>query len=390
MDEGSHAMGSGNGGDLRLAIVNLTAGGLSGGYRSYLRHLVPHLSVHRSVSALSVLVPPTGVSEGSGGGVFAAWPQEMWRHPSPWIRQRLEIFHPDVVFVPTARGFRYRDVPSLVMVRNMEPLVRPMRGNPILEGLRNLARREAARRACRRADRILAVSGFVRDFLVERWGIPERRIGVVYHGVSAEDSAESAPRVLAKDPAPFIFTAGSIRPARGLEDLLSAFPLLLAKFPGLRLAIAGTADPGSVRYAAKLHARLAPPVAANICWLGTLSSSEMAWCFRHAVLFVMTSRVEACPNTVLEAMAYGTPSLSTTSRPMPEFFREAASYYPEGDHEALASNAIRLLTMTPGEAGEIRQLAARRVADFDWQRTADRTVAELRLALDVSPRRERD
>jgi glycosyltransferase involved in cell wall biosynthesis len=111
----------------------------------------------------------------------------------------------------------------------------------------------------------------------------------------------------------------------------------------------------------------------------------MAWCYRRAALFVMTSRVEACPNTVLEAMANGALSISTTSPPMPEFFAHTASYYPAGDADALAKSAARLLTLSAVEVGELRQAARRRAGTFDWQLTAERTVAELAQALDSSP-----
>ncbi len=80
------------------------------------------------------------------------------------------------------------------------------------------------KRAVKRADRVIALSRFVSDFLVTHWGISNEKIGLVYHGIDAKgDGDGSRPHIIPKNwRGLFIFTAGSIRPARGLEDLLMA------------------------------------------------------------------------------------------------------------------------------------------------------------------------
>src|SRR6185295_12725507 len=99
---------------------------------------------------------------------------------------------PDVVFVPTARYTRFGEVPVVTMVRNMEPLTVPFDGNSWSEGLKNLARAWEARRACRRATRVIAVSEHVRNFIVSRWKIETNRVGTVYHGVDDQHPTGSS------------------------------------------------------------------------------------------------------------------------------------------------------------------------------------------------------
>jgi glycosyltransferase involved in cell wall biosynthesis len=371
---------------VRLAVVNLTAGGFSGGYRSYLRHLLPRLAGRPEVSALRVLVPPAGKGEvGIAPQLVDAWPEAERRSPTRWIRRRLEDFKPDVVFVPTARAFRFADVPTVVMVRNMEPLLCPLRGNPWSEKLRNLARREVARRACRTADRIIAVSDFVRRFLLERWGVAAERMAVVRHGVLQdvpEDALRPPAGVAGLKEGEWLFTAGSLRPARGLEDALGALERLNGTTGPLTLAIAGEPDPTTRRFAARLKARAeAAGLGPRLRWLGRISAPEMGWCFRHAGAFVMTSRMEACPNTVLEAMAYGALSISTDQEPMPEFFADTATYYPAGDAGGLAQRIEATWRLSPPARERHRGAARERARPFTWDRTADQTVAELRRVL---------
>jgi glycosyltransferase involved in cell wall biosynthesis len=371
---------------MRLAVVNLTAGGLSGGYRSYLRHLLPLLAEQPDLEALRVVVPPAGAADLSGlPDMVRAWPEGIRGDPTGWIRHELEEFRPDLVFVPTARRFRFDRVPTVVMVRNMEPLVCPVRGNPPLEALRNLARREVAHWACRSADRIIAVSEFVRDFLRDRWKLPSERMGVVRHGVvqawsAAGLCAPPALRDLADES--WVFTAGSLRPARGLEDVLRALALLEARGEHRTLAVAGEPDPATKRFATRLKGRvIAMGLGHRVRWLGRLSAAEMGWCFRHAGAFVMTSRAEACPNTVLEAMAQGALSISTTQPPMPEFFGDTASYYAPGDAGGLARALESALALPPDERARRREAGRRRAQAYTWSGTARETMAELERAL---------
>src|SRR5262249_30526606 len=155
-----------------------------------------------------------------------------------------------------------------------------------------------------------------------------------------------------------VFTAGSIRPARGLEDLIKAMAIVLRQGLALRLVIAGKPDAGTHAYKARLeHMARRIKVDTYILWAGQLSSLEMSWCYYNCAAFVMTSRAEACPNTALEAMSHGTLCISGDHPPMPEFFRDTALFYPCGDAQALAAVMLRALH-TPVE----RQDGYRRAA----------------------------
>jgi glycosyltransferase involved in cell wall biosynthesis len=201
---------------MRVAVVHLTGGGFSGGYRKYLDRLVPLLAEDGRVGALEVFGPGS-------------------------TRQVLSQLVPDVVFIPTARWANFGPAPVVAMVRNMEPLTVPFGGNPPGERLKNMARARAAKRACRRSDRIIAVSAYVRDFLAGRWAVESSKIGVVEHGVDPPLAEAPRPRALGADvAAPFLFTAGSLRPARGLEDAIRALGTLRERGLSPTLVVAGS------------------------------------------------------------------------------------------------------------------------------------------------------
>ena len=328
---------------MRIAVVNLTSGGLSGGYAKYLTALLPLLEGDPRVSRLDLFVPPGATPPDGFAGRTNTWSAKGGVDGHRDLRAQLAQLGPDVIFFPTARLVRPGTIPTVVMVRNMEPLTRPFGGNTWREGLRNLARAGAARLACRRATRVIAVSNHVRSFLTGRWGLRPDRVGMIYHGIDAAASgpAPVMPPSLADRPR-FLFTAGSIRPARGLEDLIGALPAVLANDAARSLVIAGGVDPSGQPYAARMRALArALGVERHVVWAGHLTAPEMAWTFQHCAAFVMTSRAEACPNLALEAMSQGAVIVSTRQDPMPELFGDVATYYSPPDAGELAARISR-------------------------------------------------
>jgi glycosyltransferase involved in cell wall biosynthesis len=368
---------------MKLAVLNLTGGGLSGGYLKYLGRVLSLLGADPRVRRVYALMPP-GVAVPAAVGVEAlTWPPGDGRTGYRALRQRLRRLAPDVVFIPTARWLDCGPIPTVVMVRNMEPLTVPFGGNSMVEGVRNLVRAYAARVACHRATRVVAVSRHVRDFLATRWRISPAKVGVVYHGVDpvGSEPTTALPRALAgHTQEPFVLTAGSIRPARGLEDVIRAMGRLGSRHPALRLVIAGRADRATEAYERRMRDLAEAHGAGRVVWTGQLAPPEMAWCFRRCAAYVTTSRAEACPNTALEAMSHGCLVISTRQAPMPEFFADAALYYHPGDDEDLAAQIRGVLAAGPQECATRREALRTRARQFQWRETADRTIEQLTLA----------
>jgi glycosyltransferase involved in cell wall biosynthesis len=367
---------------VRIAVVNLTAGGMSGGYRKYLEMVLPLVAEDPAVSSVHVFVPAGVPLRLSGTRLTIGRPFEPRRRGVPaGLAREVLATNPDVVFVPTARVFAAGRVPRVVMVRNMEPLAAPFGGNTAAEAVRNLLRAREARRACARAARVIAVSRYVKEFIAGGWRLDPDRIGVVYHGVEPPAPSAHPPQglVAALAGRPFVFTAGSIRPARGLEDLIDAFSRPEARARPEVLVIAGSPPAPGDRYERRLrdtaHRR---EIESRVVWAGTLPREQMSWCYSQCAAFVMTSRVEACPNVALEAMSHGCLCISVDRAPMPEFFAAAALYYSAGDAGALAAHLRRVVDGTA--SGASREAARTRAASFDWKRTAADTVSELRRA----------
>ena len=372
---------------MKVAIINITGGGMSEGYRKYLRNIIPRMAKHDDVEAVLCASPePLKVQD--------------WFDPLPDVRfvncksfrflfsyrdddllRELEKFSPDVIFVPMERAFRLKNVPVVNMIRNMEPLICPSEGNPVSEILKNWLRSQNARKAVNKADRVIAVSEFGKDFLINRWDISSDKIDMVYHGINILEGTDCVRpfSIPEKWEGRFLFTAGSIRPARGLEDVLFAIEYMMShnmEIPSV--VIAGESSANMVAYRRGLDDRLKKNgLSSKICWAGNLNEREMAWCYQKCNAFVMTSRVESFGQIGLEAMSHGCTCISDDKPCLPELFGDAAIYYPPKDGKTLAKAIQTILTWDDNQRKAMSEKARKRAAEFSWDVCAEKTVAVL-------------
>jgi glycosyltransferase involved in cell wall biosynthesis len=371
---------------MRVAIVNLTGGRLSWGYIKYLENIIPSIRRHHEIADLLIGVPK-GVTLHA---LRALDPQSVITLDAGvldrGLKRRIIDWAPDVIFFPTARWIDFGHIPTAVMIRNMEPFEVPWRINSLQDVARNVVRAFLARKASKRATRLIAVSQHVRDYITTRWSVDPRKVGLVYHGVEQEPDGRTAIR-----PAPlsngdireFFLSVGSIRPGRGLEDVLHAMSIVARTHRSATLVIAGVPDGGSKAYSLRMR-RLSErlKIEDRILWVGHLGRPQLSWCFFHCAAFVTTSRSEACPNTLLEAMSHGCQIVSTRKAPMPEFLEDAASYYEPLDGTDLAYNLRAVLDSAASLKEMRRQRILSRASTFTWQNTVDNTIRELRQACD--------
>jgi len=373
---------------MRLAIVNLTGGGMSGGYKKYLKTMLPRLSRHPEIEAILCASPqslavPSWFGSMDNVTFVNCKPFSILGNHDADLQNRLNQFHPDVIYLPIERYFKHRDVPTVCKLMNMLPMTR-IRHASVCESIRNQLQKMITRKALERAQRIIAISGFVSDFLQKEWLIPSHKIGVVYYGVTLpSDEGLTIPAgVPLKWAGRFIFTAGSIELYRGLEDIIYALSKLKQCGMSEKVVIAGGARPSMKGYYRKLQELVNKlGLQDDVCWGGLLNDKEMTWCYRNAHVYVMSSRIEACPNTALEAMACGSVIISSNASPMPEFFGKAAIYYETGNAGQLADCLTEVFHFSSAQKDALSQKAVIRAREFSWDDTVNKTIIELQKAV---------
>lgn len=364
---------------MRIAIVNLTAGGISGGYKKYLQNILPLMDSFVSVKAVLCALP--------GGIDPSAWfaeplkktvftpckPVSLLPLPDQKLKAKLDEFKPDLIFVPVEKPFTYKGVPRVSMLLNMAPMSDKYEPGSLIETLRMKVRLWQARTAITTADYVIAPSDFVKRYITENWGVAAERVSTVYFGADRFERITAQPaRFTGLEAGKFFLAVGSMERYRGFEDIITALDSARKMDPSVKCAICTNARPEMRAYLERTKAD-SRELAENLFWFHSVSDAELLWLYQNAAAFIMTSRVEAGPNTALECMGNGIPAISINLPPHPEFFREAALYYDTPDQ--LAALMLKLADeKNKPELNTLRLKAKTRAQDFGWDKTALETL----------------
>lgn len=220
-----------------------------------------------------------------------------------------------------------------------------------------------------RADRIVALSRGVRDDL-KRWLPALGPATHVIHNAGFDDRVlEQAEAPIEVPPhlreGPILVACGRLTAQKGFDVLLDALVLVRERIPA-KLWILGEGPLRDVLQAQAGSLGLAPHV-----WFGGFRTNPYAY-MRRADVFVLSSVNEGFANVIVEAMAVGTPVVSTDCPYGPsEIIRGEPEgvLVPVGDAPALAAAVVRLLG-DQARRGTMAEAGKRRALDFFAPRIA--------------------
>jgi len=377
---------------MKLAVLNLTGGGASGGYKRYLSAILPRIAASTDVEEILCAAPPALAVQSwlppSPKIRFAECePFQFLRHaPDAGLRASLDAFVPDLIFVPLERYINYKDIPVVTVLHNMAPLAGARTGSGMMSRIKSAAQAYETRTAVCRSAAVITPTDYVRDFLVNKLHAPTVKVTAIKFGPSPVPVELRRPALWRGEAVgKFIFTAGSMEMYRGLEDLIAAMPSVKAKSPGLKLAVAGGARPATQPYLDSLKALAAAKgVEGDILWLGSLDDPEMAWCYANCSVFAMTSRLESFGFPALESMQHGCQCVSVSNPCLPEIFGAVAAYYEAGNIAALSQLVVDVNSRSESQRQHFRHAAISRAGDFSWEHTASETLSVIKKVANVA------
>lgn len=243
------------------------------------------------------------------------------------------------------------------------------------------------RATARRARVVLASSQSTGRDVVEILGVPDERVRVVPLGVGDRmrpvDDAGALERFRRERdlPARVILYVGTLEPRKNLVTLVEAFARLAGR-PGFAhtLVIAG----GKGWYYEEIDAavdRLG--LRGRVLFPGYVPDGELRLWYAAADLFVYPSLYEGFGLPPLEAMACGTPVVTSDASCLPEVVGDAGLLVPPRDVDALAGAMGRVLG-DEDLAARCRALGRERAGRFSWAECAGRTAAVYWQVLDGS------
>ena len=225
--------------------------------------------------------------------------------------------------------------------------------------------RHVIKPALARATTVFTISDYSRQRIAEWSGLEPSRIRVVGLGVGAGFTPQGPARTHER---PYLLYVGNHKPHKNLDGLLRAFAAsgLAADFD---LLLTGTLSPGLIDMARRLG------ISTRVRGLGLVPEGDLPTLYRGARALVMPSFHEGFGLPVIEAMACGTPVLSSNRTALPEAGGDAVAYFDPGVEDSFIEG-LRGLT-DEGLLADLRARGLRRARRFDWNEVAGRVMQGL-------------
>lgn len=358
-------------------IVGLDATTLSGrmsGVGYYTARLMESLANGSSdaISRLVVLsnkpvtVPPADrlfVHTGNHFGIRSVWMQLVL----PRVLRRVK---PDVVHFTNYLAPLLTGVPYVVSFHDMSLSLFPQYHTL----KKRLLTSSLIPAVARRARRILVPSESTRRDVVRLLGVdPARVIHIPYAASERFRPVAEGPARLARAYGirpPYFLYVGTLEPRKNLVRTLRAFARIAPSFPGHQFVLVG--DLGW-QYGGVLGEARRADLQGRVVIPGYVPEEDLPLLYTHATALVYVSLYEGFGFPVVEAMACGTPVLTSRTSSLAEIGDGAALLVDPSDERAIAEGLGRLA----GEAGlrqDVRRRGLARAASFSWENTGRETA----------------
>lgn len=235
---------------------------------------------------------------------------------------------------------------------------------------------------CKKADKILAVSEFTKQDIIEKYGIDEKKIEVVYNGfdiskqsIVSSMHSEIFTAYCLLNTKYFIFI-GAVHPRKNVLGLLKAFEEFKSTFSlDYKLVIIGRKawmnDELENFYNQMQYKN-------EVVWIEKIERNDLLEILQQAFALVYPSFFEGFGIPIIEAMSFGVPVISSNTSCLPEVIGNAGILVNPNDTKEIA-NAMNELIINEKLRNELIQKGKIRAQDFDWNISAKKVVDIINL-----------
>ena len=303
------------------------------------------------------------------GGFYPTWEQILL--PKAAREANVELLHCTSNTAPIRCS-----IPLILTLHDiifLEP--RDRRNRSLYQNLGWLYRRMVVPRILKKCRRIITVSQFEKNNIVSKLGLPERQVAMIYNGYNEwfrpmEDKNCVFSKYMAEKG--YLFFLGNTDPKKNTERTLVAYSKYLERSAVKRKLLMADLDR---QYLDDIIARnQIENIRENIVMPGYIVNSDLPYVYSGAFAFLYTSLRESFGIPLLEAMACGTPVVTSNTSSMPEIAGEEAILVDPECADEICDQLLRLETDRDFYQQQV-EVGLKRSKLFSWKYTADQLLA---------------
>jgi len=362
---------------MRIGIFVTMAGCQAGGTETYERRLVESMASLGKRDEFHIFClsrQAAGCFENLGPQVHrhVLWPPMRWVSipvclPLRLLQHRIDLCHATFVpppFSPVDYAITMHCFSTFIEANWYPPAILRRLNHLIVTGIR-------------KAKLIICVSEHVRDLTAERFGIPQERLAVVYHGVSDHFQPMNADtvRVILQQrfglSNRYVLFVGKLEQRKNIVRILEAFNRFrIETAEEVKLVLAGRRTWDAALVDQTLD-RLG--VRQHVVEVGHIDQSDLPALYCGAEMLLFPSLWEGFGIPVIEAMACGTPVITSTVSSLPEVAGDAAFMVNPESIDDITAGMLKVFTDDVLRQ-TLRKKGLIRASSFTWERTAKQTM----------------
>ncbi len=289
-------------------------------------------------------------------------------------KEKIDLMHFHHFNVPILCPTKFAvTIHDLILIKF--PSLRATKLSPILYKIKNYAYKLVLKFAVKKSEKIIAVSGFTKNDILENFKISPNKVVVTYEGVSEKLKNEKSSQENILDSLgikkPYLLYVGNAYPHKNLEWLIDSFFDFRNDFPDYQLVLVGKEDYFYKRLKNSLLVYPDELFSKRVIFPGYVSDEQLISFFKNAKAYVFPSKYEGFGIPPLEAMANDCPVLSSNAASMPEILGEAALYFDPESKDQLRSvfNALKDEEII----NNLKEKGRAQVEKYSWKNCARET-----------------
>jgi glycosyltransferase involved in cell wall biosynthesis len=225
-----------------------------------------------------------------------------------------------------------------------------------------------------RAAKVITPSYYLKNLLAKFYRVPGSKIEVVYNAVELTEVKAANE----KYGQPMAITIGRLVPWKGIDELISVVPALVQKYDDFKLLVVGDGPEGD----SLMRQCQEAGVESHVIFAGKVGHEQALALLKRADVFILNSKYEGLPHTVIEAMACRCPVIATGlegTREVIEDGRNGITIEPGNTHQLL-KKLVFLLENEPLRKKLIAEGYKTVMKKFTWEST----LSELEQILNLT------